>query len=94
MTYVIKSARPYGEDAVDLVLRAGEITPGTTVLVERDASGDEEDHPLKLKLIKPKKRAARKKEPAGVGGRGGSDDASAVDEAPQVDGTEPAPSDA
>jgi hypothetical protein len=47
--------------------------PSTTVLVERDPSGDEEDRPLKLRLIKPRKRPARKKEPAGVGGRGGGE---------------------
>jgi hypothetical protein len=58
------------------VLRAGELATGTTVLVERDEAGDEDDRPLKLKLVKPKKPRARKKEkePAGVGGRGGADE--------------------
>jgi hypothetical protein len=44
--------------------------PGSTVMVERDASGDEEDRPLSLKFIKPKKQARVKKakpEPAKVG---------------------------
>ena len=74
-----RAIQRYIEDPLaDEVLRAGEIAPGTTVMVERDEAGDEEDHPLKLKLIKPKKTRARKKEPAGVGGRGGSEDS--VDE--------------
>ena len=72
-----RAIQRYIEDPLaDEVLRAGEITTGTTVLVERDESGDDDDLPLKLKLVKPKKPRARKKEkePAGVGGRGGSDD--------------------
>jgi hypothetical protein len=31
------------------------MTPGSTVLVERDESGDEEDKPLKLRIVKPAK---------------------------------------
>jgi ATP-dependent Clp protease ATP-binding subunit ClpC len=63
-----RAIQRYIEDPLaDEVLRTGDITPGTTVLVERDASGDEEDRPLKLKLVKPRKRAAKKREPVGVG---------------------------
>jgi ATP-dependent Clp protease ATP-binding subunit ClpC len=52
----------------DEVLRTGDIVPGTTVLVERDPSaGDDDDRPLKMKLVKPKKRPAKKREPVGVG---------------------------
>jgi hypothetical protein len=40
------------------------------VLVERDEKGDEDERPLKLKIIKPRKRPARKKEPVGVGAKG------------------------
>jgi ATP-dependent Clp protease ATP-binding subunit ClpC len=72
-----RAIQRYIEDPLaDEVLRAGpeEIVSGTTVLVERDEGGDEEDHPLRLTLIKPRKRPARKKEPAGVGGRGGSEE--------------------
>jgi ATP-dependent Clp protease ATP-binding subunit ClpC len=70
-----RAIQRYIEDPLaDEVLRAGEIVPGTTVLVDRDESGDEEDRPLSLKLVKPRKKPARKKEPAGVGGRGGSDE--------------------
>jgi hypothetical protein len=53
------------------------------VLVERNEAGDDEDMPLKLKLVKPRKRPAAKKkakEPAGVGGRGGSGEEPEVDE--------------
>ncbi|MGH2962920.1 MAG: AAA family ATPase, partial [Solirubrobacterales bacterium] len=56
----------------DEVLRQGEIVPGTTVLVDRDPDGDEE-HPLKLKLAKPRKRPKKKPEPVGVGAKGGDD---------------------
>ena len=52
------------------------MTPGATVMVERDAEGDEEDHPLKLKIVKPRKRPAKKAEPekVGVGAKKGDDD--------------------
>jgi hypothetical protein len=48
---------------------------GSTVQVERDAKGDEQDHPLKLKIVKPRKRAAKKAEPekVGVGAKKGDD---------------------
>jgi ATP-dependent Clp protease ATP-binding subunit ClpC len=68
-----RAIQRYIEDPLaDEVLRAGDIPPSTTVLVDRDPSGDEDDRPLSLKLVKPRKRPAKKKEPAGVGGRGGS----------------------
>ncbi len=71
-----RAIQRYIEDPLaDEVLRAGTITPGTTVLVERNEAGDDEDMPLKLKLTKPRKKAARKKQPAGVGGRGGDEPA-------------------
>ncbi|MDQ3572352.1 MAG: ATP-dependent Clp protease ATP-binding subunit [Actinomycetota bacterium] len=73
-----RAIQRYIEDPLaDEVLRAGDITPGTTVLVERNEAGDDEDVPLKLKLQKPRKKPARKKQPAGVGGRG--EDAPAED---------------
>jgi hypothetical protein len=52
------------------------MTPGSTVQVDRDAKGDEEDHPLKLKIVKPRKRPAKKSEPekVGVGAKKGDDD--------------------
>ncbi len=73
-----RAIQRYIEDPLaDEVLRGGEIEVGTTVLVERDPSGDEEDRPLSLKLVKPKKRPAAKKadqekEPVAVGA--GSDE--------------------
>jgi ATP-dependent Clp protease ATP-binding subunit ClpC len=59
----------------DEVLRTGDIVPGTTVLVERDASSEDDDErPLELKLVKPKKRPpAKKREPVGVGAAAAAD---------------------
>ena len=73
-----RAIQRYIEDPLaDEVLRAGEMTPGSTVLVERDTKGDEEDHPLKLKIVKPRKRPAKKKtepEKVGVGAKKGDGD--------------------
>ncbi len=60
----------------DEVLKVGEMAPGSTVMVDKDAKGDEE-HPLKLKIVKPRKKPApKKKEPekVGVGAKGDDDD--------------------
>ena len=82
-----RAIQRYIEDPLaDEVLRAGPMTPGSTVMVDRDPSGDEEDKPLSLKIIapkKPKKKPAQKPEPekVGVGAKkddgehGGVDDA-------------------
>src|SRR3954451_11663530 len=51
----------------DEVLRQGEMVPGSTVLVERDEAGDDEDKPLKLTIVKPKKPLKPKAEPEKVG---------------------------
>jgi ATP-dependent Clp protease ATP-binding subunit ClpC len=76
-----RAIQRYIEDPLaDEVLRAGDIPASTTVLVDRDPSGDEDDRPLSLKLVKPRKRPAKKKEPAGVGGRGGSAEEEPTDE--------------
>jgi ATP-dependent Clp protease ATP-binding subunit ClpC len=66
-----RAIQRYIEDPLaDEVLRTGDIASGTTVLVERDASGDEDDRPLKMKLVKPKKRPpSKKREPVGVGAK-------------------------
>ena len=59
-----RAIQRYIEDPLaDEVLRRGEMVPGSTVLVERDASGDEEDKPLKLTIVAPKKPAKKKAEP-------------------------------
>src|SRR4249920_332166 len=75
-----RAIQRYIEDPLaDEVLKAGQMTPGSTVQVERDTKGDEEDHPLKLKIVKPRKRPAKKSEPekVGVGAKQGDDDDSA-----------------
>src|SRR6478672_799093 len=72
-----RAIQRYIEDPLaDEVLKAGQMTPGSTVMVERDAKGDEEDHPLKLKIVKPRKKPAKKSEPekVGVGAKKGDDD--------------------
>jgi ATP-dependent Clp protease ATP-binding subunit ClpC len=72
-----RAIQRYIEDPLaDEVLRQGAdtIASGTSVVVDRDESGDEEDRPLSLKMIKPRKRPAKKKddeakEPVGVGAK-------------------------
>ncbi len=67
-----RAIQRYIEDPLaDEVLRQGDIVPGTTVVIERDPSGDENERPLKMKLVKPKKRPARKREPVGVAAKSG-----------------------
>ncbi len=59
-----RAIQRYVEDPLaDEVLKAGpdQIEPGTTVMVTRDEKGDDEDVPLKLTLVKPKKPRAKKK---------------------------------
>jgi len=71
-----RAIQRYIEDPLaDEVLRRGEMPPGSTVMVDRDPSGDEEDRPLSLKIVKPKKPARPKKakpepEKVGVGAKG------------------------
>jgi ATP-dependent Clp protease ATP-binding subunit ClpC len=63
-----RAIQRYIEDPLaDEVLRQGPMVPGSTVLVERDASGDEEDKPLKLTIVPPKKPLKAKPEPEKVG---------------------------
>jgi ATP-dependent Clp protease ATP-binding subunit ClpC len=85
-----RAIQRYIEDPLaDEVLKAGELTPGTTVLVERDEKGDEEDKPLKLKIVKPRKKPApKKKEPEKVGvGAGKKDDGDSGDDSePEASG--------
>ena len=83
-----RAIQRYIEDPLaDEVLRQGEMTPGSTVMVSRDAAGDEEDKPLKLEIIapkKPKRKAEPEREKVGVGaksddGESGSEDAGSDD---------------
>jgi ATP-dependent Clp protease ATP-binding subunit ClpC len=92
-----RAIQRYIEDPLaDEVLRQGQMTPGSTVMVERDPSGDEEDKPLSLRIIapkkKPKQKAVPKPEPETVGvgakkgdGEHGSDgeDSSPLDDHPE-----------
>ncbi|HEY5941681.1 MAG TPA: ATP-dependent Clp protease ATP-binding subunit [Solirubrobacterales bacterium] len=70
-----RAIQRYVEDPLaDEVLRQGEMTPGSTVMVSRDASGDEEDKPLSLEIIAPKKPKAKavekpQREKVGVGAK-------------------------
>src|ERR1700744_1870141 len=72
-----RAIQRYIEDPLaDEVLRAGPMTPGSTVMVTRDASGDEEDQPLRLEIIPPSNKnpldeADRPK--VGVGAKGEGD---------------------
>jgi ATP-dependent Clp protease ATP-binding subunit ClpC len=66
-----RAIQRYIEDPLaDEVLRAGPMTPGSTVMVDRDEAGDEEDKPLRLTIIapkKPKQKQTKKPEPETVG---------------------------
>jgi ATP-dependent Clp protease ATP-binding subunit ClpC len=66
-----RAIQRYIEDPLaDEVLRAGPMTPGSTVMVARDVAGDEEDKPLSLTIIapkKPRKKPPQKPEPEKVG---------------------------
>jgi ATP-dependent Clp protease ATP-binding subunit ClpC len=69
-----RAIQRYIEDPLaDEVLRQGEMAPGSTVMVKRDPSGDEEDHPLSLTIVKPKKPRPKKPKPepekVGVGAK-------------------------
>jgi ATP-dependent Clp protease ATP-binding subunit ClpC len=70
-----RAIQRYVEDPLaDEVLRQGEMTPGSTVMVSRDESGDEEDKPLSLEIIAPKKPKAKavekpRREKIGVGAK-------------------------
>ena len=82
-----RAIQRYIEDPLaDEVLRQGNIESGSTVLVERDPSGDEEERPLKMKLVKPKKQLAKKREPVGVAAKSGDGDG-----APSAPGANPEP---
>jgi len=87
-----RAIQRYVEDPLaDEVLRQGEMTPGSTVMVSRNEAGDEEDKPLDLEIIAPKKPKAKaaeepKREKVGVGAK--QDDHGGED--PEDEGPEPA----
>ncbi len=75
-----RAIQRYIEDPLaDEVLRQGAIESGSTVLVERDPSGDEEERPLKMKLVKPRKQLAKEREPVGVAAKAGDGDGAPSD---------------
>jgi ATP-dependent Clp protease ATP-binding subunit ClpC len=88
-----RAIQRYIEDPLaDEVLRQGPMVPGSTVVVDRDASGDEDDKPLKLTIVAPKKQLKKVKpepEKVGVGAKkdeGGEDDDPRSDAPPAGDG--------
>jgi ATP-dependent Clp protease ATP-binding subunit ClpC len=92
-----RAIQRYIEDPLaDEVLRQGEMVPGSTVMVERDEAGDEEDKPLKLRIVKPKKlpkpKAKAEPEKVGVGAKSG-DDQSLPEGEPAADSGDAAPGD-
>jgi ATP-dependent Clp protease ATP-binding subunit ClpC len=90
-----RAIQRYIEDPLaDEVLRQGQMTPGSTVMVKRDPSGDEEDRPLSLTIVKPKKQVRSKKakpEPEKVGVGAKKDGAETDGEGePEAGGEQPA----
>jgi ATP-dependent Clp protease ATP-binding subunit ClpC len=96
-----RAIQRYIEDPLaDEVLKAGpdSIEPGTTVMVDRDESGDENDQPLSLQLIPPSQaererreeaaKEAEAKHPVGVGATESGGDDQPGDEAPSGDAAE------
>ena len=81
-----RAIQRYIEDPLaDEVLRQGPMTPGSTVMVARDEAGDEEDKPLSLTIIapkKPKQKPPKKPEPetVGVGAKKGGGEHGSGDE--------------
>ncbi|HEX8690270.1 MAG TPA: ATP-dependent Clp protease ATP-binding subunit [Solirubrobacterales bacterium] len=85
-----RAIQRYIEDPLaDEVLRQGEMAPGSTVVVERDAAGDEDDRPLKLRIVAPKKPVKKAKEPEKVGvGAKKDEGGSGEDSPPEADGSD------
>src|ERR1700753_2899834 len=88
-----RAIQRYIEDPLaDEVLRAGPMTPGSTVMVTRDASGDEEDQPLRLGVIPPSNKSPLEegdRPKVGVGAKGEGDGVHGTDDAePDAAGTE------
>jgi ATP-dependent Clp protease ATP-binding subunit ClpC len=86
-----RAIQRYIEDPLaDEVLRAGPMTPGSTVMVDRDAGGDEDDKPLSLEIIEPKKpqhKEPQEPEPekVGVGAKSGETEPEGEGPAPHED---------
>ena len=91
--YVATRGVDRGRD--DEVLRAGPMTPGSTVMVTRDFSGDDDDKPLALEIIPPSKPQGEDERPkVGVGAKSEGDGVhgSEAEDDPDADpDTEPVP---
>ena len=81
-----RAIQRYIEDPLaDEVLRQGQMTPGSTVMVARDASGDAEDRPLSLTIVEPAKPQREKMAPppepekVGVGAKKDGDEGQVPD---------------
>jgi ATP-dependent Clp protease ATP-binding subunit ClpC len=88
-----RAIQRYIEDPLaDEVLRAGggDSVAGSLVTAKRDESGDEEDKPLKLKITKLRKKAAKKDEPEKVGVAAPSAPSETTDSAPDKPSDPPA----
>jgi ATP-dependent Clp protease ATP-binding subunit ClpC len=86
-----RAIQRYIEDPLaDEVLRQGEMTPGSTVMVSRNAAGDEEDKPLDLEIIAPKKPKAvePEREKVGVGAKQDDDGEDGSENGPDAAGDE------
>jgi ATP-dependent Clp protease ATP-binding subunit ClpC len=87
-----RAIQRYVEDPLaDEVLRQGEMVPGSTVMVSRDPAGDEEDKPLSLEIIKPKKPKAKapekpEREKVGVGAKQDDGESGPAGESPEPSG--------
>ncbi len=88
-----RAIQRYIEDPLaDEVLRQGDLESGTTVLVDRDESGDDDDddddRPLSMKMVKPDKPPKTEKEPVAVGAKK-DDEEPAGDDEPAGDSADP-----
>src|SRR6476646_5365611 len=87
-----RAIQRYIEDPLaDEVLRQGQMVPGSTVVVDRDAAGDEEDKPLSLEIIAPKKPQAKavekpEREKVGVGAKQDDGESGPADEGSEPSG--------
>jgi ATP-dependent Clp protease ATP-binding subunit ClpC len=87
-----RAIQRYVEDPLaDEVLRQGQMTPGSTVMVSRDPAGDEDDKPLSLEIIAPKKPKAKavekpQREKVGVGAKQDDGESGPEDEGPEPSG--------
>jgi ATP-dependent Clp protease ATP-binding subunit ClpC len=92
-----RAIQRYIEDPLaDEVLKQGEMASGSTVMVDRDPSGDEEERPLKLTIIPPTKPAKTEKpepEKVGVGAKKDEGDEPSGEDLPAGDGEQAADSD-